>query len=78
MKKYVGKQVKAMFKPHPMYKSTLRPEVLACIGEIYTFTYSWLQNEGDPYPDIWALIAEHGSNLSYWVPEFDLEILEEL
>lgn len=78
MKKYVGKQIKAMFKPHPLSEKTLRPEVWKHAGEIYTFTYSWLQDDKDPYPNVWALQANVNSGLDYWVPEFDLEILEEL
>lgn len=78
MKEYVGKQVKAMFKPHLLNETTLRPEVKSHIGEIYTFTYMWLQDEKDPYPNVWALQASIGSGLHYWVPKFDLEILEEL
>ncbi|MED3912859.1 hypothetical protein P4597_27650 [Peribacillus simplex] len=68
-------KVRAIFKPDDL--SNVRPELIKDIGKQFTFQYSWVMDEDDMYPNIWALISydKEFSGFGLWVPEFDLDII---
>lgn len=72
MDKYL-KTVKALYSPKEENMKTVRPELKMYIGEEFTFQYSWIMGEEDPFPDVWALTPINAP-FHYWVPEFDLDI----
>lgn len=75
--KYLRK-VRAIFNPDDL--SNVRPELYEDVGKEFIFQYSWIMGMKDMYPGIWALISheETFSGFGLWVPEFDLNIIEEV
>lgn len=72
------KIVKAKFVPDPKYIDTLRPELLIFKDTVMLWLYAWIMDDDEAFPGVWALITEDRRWPGLWVPEFDLEILEEL
>lgn len=71
-------EVRAIYKPADEHRHTLIEEAKPFIGTEAIFQYSWLMDEEDKYPGVWALIPRTGDEdfrCLGWIPEFDLEIL---
>lgn len=74
------KKVRAIFNPAKEHEHTLREEYKQFIGKEFVFQYMYVMEEEDMYSNIWALmpLLNKEEFVTSWVPEFDLEILEEV
>lgn len=72
------RKVRAKFIPKERH--SLKNEYVPFIGKEFVFQYLYIMDEDDMYPGIMALrplYNEEGFDVG-WVPEFDLEIIEEV
>lgn len=78
MVKYL-KRVKAIFKPQKI--DDLRPGLEDLIGEEMTFQYSWIMEDDEQFPGVWAMLCFDERFIECdcaWAPEFDLEVLRDV
>lgn len=73
-------EVRAVFNPAKEHINTLRDEMEPLIGKEAIFQYSWIMDEDDMFPGVWALhpVEIRGEFPYRWIPEFDLEIIEQV
>jgi hypothetical protein len=71
-------KVRAIFQPANEHIHTLRDEYKQFIGKEFMFQYSWIMEEDEMFPGVWALVPLPDNNefVASWVPEFDLIIVE--
>ena len=60
---------KAVFEPEK--QDDLRPEIKKFIGQTLEFSYAWMMDEDDMFPNE-AAYSCHADGFHYWVPEHDI------
>jgi hypothetical protein len=75
MNKHRKLDVLARFQPRVV--DDLMPGLANVIGTDAVFTYTRQMDEDEPFPGEWVLKTDDERFGGYWIPECDLEIIEE-
>jgi hypothetical protein len=75
MNKHRKLSVLARFQPRVV--DDLMPDLEKAIGSDAVFTYTRQMDEDEPFPGEWVLKTDDERFGGYWIPECDLEIIEE-
>jgi hypothetical protein len=75
MNKHRKLDVLARFQPRLV--DDLMPGLAKLVGTETVFTYTRQMDEDEPFPGEWVLQTDDERFRNYWIPECDLEIINE-
>ena len=71
------RKLKVLARFQPRVDEDLMPGLEKVIGTDSVFTYTRQMDEDEPFPGEWILKTDDDRFGDYWIPECDLEIIEE-